>query len=126
MDGTGPVTLKLPLLGAVPFGVVTVIGPLPAPVGAVALICVADATVNVAAVPLKATAVAPVKPLPVIVTAVPAGPVVGLKLVIVGGVPVTVKLALLVAAPFGVATVIGPLVAPLGTVALIWLSEATV
>ena len=124
--GLAPPTLKLELLVAVPFGVVTVIGPLPAPVGTVALISVADATVNVAAVPLKATAVAPVKPVPVIVTAVPAGPVVGLKLVIAGGVPVRVKFVLLVAAPFGVTTVIGPLAAPAGTVALIWVLEATV
>jgi hypothetical protein len=46
--------------------------------------------------------------------------------VIVGGVPVRVKFVLLVAAPFGVTTVIGPLVAAAGTVALIWVLEATV
>jgi hypothetical protein len=55
------VTVKLPLLVAVPFGVVTVIEPLLAPAGTVVLICVgADGVV--AAVPLNATAVAPVKP----------------------------------------------------------------
>jgi hypothetical protein len=77
-------------------------------------------------VPLKATAVAPVKLVPVIVTAVPEVPVVGSKLVMDGSGPVTLKLPLLVAVPFGVLTVIGPVVAPVGTVALIWVSEATV
>jgi hypothetical protein len=75
---------------------------------------------------LKATAPAPLKPLPVIVTADPGGPLPGAKLVIVGGGAVTVKFALLVPVPLGVVTAIDPLVAPAGTVALIWLSEATV
>ena len=39
----------------------------------------------VALTPLNATAVAPVKFVPVIVTMVPSGPLVGVKLVIVGG-----------------------------------------
>jgi hypothetical protein len=60
------------LLLAVPEGVVTVMGPLVAPVGTVAVICVPELTVNDdAAVPLNATPVAPVKPVPVIVTDVP-------------------------------------------------------
>ena len=75
---------------------------------------------------MKATALAPVKLVPVTVIAVPAMPLVGVKLVIVGGGPVTLKLLLLVAVPFGVVTVIAPLLAPLGTVVLIWVSEATV
>ena len=37
----------------------------------------------------------------------------------------TVKLAALVPVPFGVVTEIGPLLAPAGTVAEIWLSELT-
>ena len=53
---------------------------------------------KVALVPLKATVVAPVRLVPVIVTAVPALPLVGLKLVIVGVGPVTVKLPPLPAA----------------------------
>jgi hypothetical protein len=77
-------------------------------------------------VPLKVTAVAPVKPVPVIVTAVPGGPLDGVNPVIVGGGPVTVKLLLLVAFPFGVVTVIAPLLAPVGTVVLIWVLELTV
>ena len=55
-----------------------------------------------------------------IVTAVPAPPLVGLKLVIVGVGPAIVKLVVLVAVPLGVVTVIGPLAAPAGTVVLIW------
>ena len=75
---------------------------------------------------MKATAVAPVKLVPVIVTAVPVAPLLGLKLVIVGGAPVTLKLLLLVAVPLGVVTLIGPVLAPAGTVALISVPEATV
>jgi len=58
---------------------------------------------------------------PVTVTAVPATPLAGLKLVIVGTpLPVvTVKLAALVAVPLGLVTEIAPLVAPVGTVARI-------
>ena len=60
-----------------PPGVVTVIGPLVAPLGTVAVTCVSETTVNVAAVPLNVTAVAPVRPEPPIVTLVPACPLVG-------------------------------------------------
>src|SRR6476469_4182382 len=94
-------------------------GPLAAVAGTVVLIWVVEATVKVALVPLKATAVAPVRLVPVIVTAVPAPPLVGLKMVIVGVGPGSVKLVLLV-------TVIGPVLAPAGTVVLIWVGEATV
>ena len=48
---------------------------------------VEDVTLTLAAVPLKLTAVVPVKPRPLIVTTVPTGPLVGAKLVIVGGAP---------------------------------------
>lgn len=57
----------------------TRIGPLVAPVGTVAVICVAESTVNCASVLLNLTEVAPVKPSPVIVTCVPTPPEVGLK-----------------------------------------------
>ena len=73
-------------------------------------------TVNAAVTPLKVTAVAPVKFVPLIVTLVPTGPLVGVKLVIVGGLN-TVKLLALVAVPPDVVTPIGPVVAPAGTVA---------
>jgi hypothetical protein len=67
-----------------PDGVVTLIAPLVAPAGTVAVICVSEFTANVAAVPLNMTAVAPVNPLPLIVTGVPTVPLEGLKLVIDG------------------------------------------
>src|SRR6185436_12500467 len=90
------VTVKLPLLVAVPPGVVTPIRPVVAPVGTVARICVLDWTLKPAEVPLKRTLVAPVKFVPVIVTLVPTGPLVGANEVIVGaggGVCVTGKVA---------------------------------
>jgi hypothetical protein len=80
---------------------------------------VAELTVNVVAlVPLNLTDVAPVRFVPVITTEVPTGPVVGEKLVIVGG-RATVKLLALVTVPLGVVTEISPVVAPAGTVAVI-------
>jgi hypothetical protein len=87
--------------------------------------------VYVAFVPPKATAVAPVRPLPLIVTAVPVGPLVGANPVIAGGggggglEAVTVKPALLLEPPLGLVTLIGPVVAPAGTVAPIELSDCT-
>jgi hypothetical protein len=60
-----------------------------------------------------------VKFVPVMFTGVPAAPTVGVKAVIVG-VPApdaTVNELLLVAVPLGAVTLIGPVVAPLGTVA---------
>ena len=75
---------------------------------------VSELTVKLAVVPLNATAVAPVKCVPLIVTVAPVAPLVGVKLVIVGGL-VTVKLLPLVPVPLDVVTLSGPLVAPLGT-----------
>jgi hypothetical protein len=116
------VTVKFVELVAVPLGVVTEIGPVVAPEGTVALIRVAFCTVKVAAeTPLKRTAVAPVKFVPLIRTEVPTGPLVGLNDVIVGApVVVTVKFVELVAVPSGLVTEIGPVVAPAGTVAVIF------
>ena len=74
---------------------------------------------------MKVTAVAPVKLVPLIVTVVPTAPLVGVKLVIVGG-GITVKVLLLVAVPPAVVTLTGPVVAPLGTVAEIEVSDVTV
>jgi len=74
---------------------------------------------------LKLTLLVVLRLVPVIVTALPTGPLVGLKPLIVGGL-ITVKLVLLVVLPPGVVTLIGPLVAPVGTVALIWLLLMTV
>src|SRR3954471_16763230 len=71
--------VKVPLL-AVPPGEVMVTGPVVAPLGTVAVICVSLSTENVTAlVPLKPTAVVPVKALPLMTTEVPIGPLVGLK-----------------------------------------------
>ena len=114
----GLTTVKALLLVAVPPGVVTLSGPVVAPAGTVAWIAVAEVTVKLALTVLKVTAVAPVKFVPLIVTLVPTGPLVGVKLVIVGGaLAITVKLFVLVAAPAGVVTLSGPVVAPAGTVA---------
>jgi len=114
-----PMTVKDPALVAVPPGVVTLIGPVTAPDGTVAVICVDEFTVkDVADTPPNFTEVAPVRFVPVMTTLVPTDALVGLKLVIVGE-PTTVKLLALVAVPPGVVTAIGPVVAPLGTVAVI-------
>jgi len=115
-------------LVAVPAGVVTAIGPVLAPSGTVAVIDVSVIEDGVAGVPLNVTVVAPVKCVPVIDTLVPTGPLVGVNDEIVGaagggGLGETVKDATLVPVPPAVVTAIGPLVAPLGTVALIDVSE---
>src|SRR5436309_6498353 len=104
------------------------IGPVVAPLGTVAVICVSEFTAKEAAAPLKATAVAPVKCEPLIVTPVPTGPLVGLNELIVGAgvATVTVKLLELLAVPPGVVTLIAPLVALDGSVAVICVSELTV
>src|SRR5439155_864053 len=102
------ITVKLLVLVAVPPGVVTLMRPLVAPLGTVAAIEVEEFTVKLTAlVPLNRTSVAPVKFVPLIVTLLPTRPLVGVKLVIVGGPAVTVKLLELVAVPPGVVTLIG-------------------
>src|SRR6266849_3320683 len=101
-------------------------GPVVTPEGEVALIWVAEPTLKVEAfTPLKVTAVAPEKLLPVIATTVPALPLVGTKLVIVGA-GITVKLAALWPVPLVVVTLMGPVVAPAGTEAVICDEEFTV
>ncbi len=121
-------TVKLLVLVTEPAGVVTLIGPVVAPAGTVAVILVDLTTLNVAAVPLKVTPVAPVKLVPVIVTVVPTGPKVGENEVIVGApaVDVTLKPWELQSLPPGVVTQIFPVVAPLGTVAVIFVEDFTV
>jgi hypothetical protein len=59
------------------------------------------------------------------VTLVPTGALVGVKLETVGGL-ITVKLPALLAVPAGLMTLIGPLVAPAGTVAVMVVAEPTV
>ena len=86
-----------------------------------------ETTVNVAGVPLNAGVgssvrlVAPVKLYPVMVTAVPSVPRVGEKPVILG---FTMRVAELAALPIALATVIGPVAAPTGTMALSCVSES--
>src|SRR5205814_8803987 len=121
----GLMTVKLAALLAVPSEVVTLIGPLVAPAGTVAVIAVAEPTVKLALVPLNSTALAPVKLVPLIVTLVPTGPLPGVKLVIVGE-WMSVEQGALLAVPPGVVTLIGPLVCPAGTVAVIAVAELTV
>jgi hypothetical protein len=111
------VTVKLDALVAVPSSVVTTMGPVIAPAGSVAVIVPELLTVNVAALPPNETAVAPVKFVPVIVTPVPTAPIAGAKEVMAG---VTVKRVVVTIAPLpGVVTVMGPVVAPAGTVVVI-------
>ena len=119
------VTVKSVALVAVPPGVVTVILPVVAPVGTVAVTDVAVLVVNVAVTPLNLTAVTPVRFVPVMVTLVPTLPLVGENDVIVGT-PATVKLvALFAVGATGVVTCSGPVVAPVGTVAVIDVPDTT-
>ena len=115
---------KLPLLVTVPFGLVTLIGPVVAPAGTPTLSEVAVATPIVAVInvepDVKLTvllAIVGLKFVPVIVTFAPTGPIVGVNPVMVGagGAVVTEKLAP-VAVPLGLETWIVPEFAPAGTV----------
>ncbi len=120
----GEVQVKVPILVAMPPGVVTVIVPV-APLPSVAVIEVVLLTVkDLAAVPPKATAVAPKKLLPVMVTTVPGVPLLGVNDVMIGA-EKKVKTPLLVAVPPGVVIMIAP-VAPLPTVAVTEVALATV
>ena len=120
----GVPTVNALVLETVPPSVEIVISPEVAPAGTVAVICVSLTTVNVAIIKgTNSTEIVPVNPLPRIVTDVPAGPVAGEKLAIAGGGPATAKPGGKVEAlPAGVVTVIGPDVAPAGTVAVICVS----
>ena len=71
-------------LVAVPAALVTVIGPLVAPLGTIAFSCVSLCTWKNAVSPLKLTEVVPSKPAPTRVTVVSTGPLGGVKLVSVG------------------------------------------
>jgi hypothetical protein len=99
--------------------VVTLILPVVAPFGTVAVICVPELTVKaVAAVPLNFTELAPKNPVPVTVTTVPTGPPVGEKDVIVGtGAAVSVKFVGLVTVPSAFVAWTGPVCVPWATVA---------
>jgi hypothetical protein len=128
----GEVTSKLLELVAVPPGVVTRIFPSVAPDGTVAVILVEEFTVNDAETLLNVTAEVvkplPLKLVPLMVTEVPTGPEDGEKEPIVGAGTevVTEKLDRLEPLPPDAVTLIGPDVAPEGTVAVILAEEFTV
>ena len=113
------VTVKFDVLVPVCPATVTEIEPVAAPVGTIAVILVEVDAVTTAVVPLNLTvlfvAVVPSKLVPVIVTLVPTGPLVGLKLAIVGGGDITVKSDVLVIVSPLIVMEIGPVVAPAGT-----------
>ena len=93
-EGVGVFTTKLLEEVAVPPPVVTEIGPVVAPLGTAATICVVELRVKLALVPLKRTAEGVIKLVPFIVMLSPTKPLVGVKLLIVGTVfdePVMVK-----------------------------------
>ena len=75
--------------------------------------------------PLMDTLVVPDKPIPLIVSVLPAAPLVGEK-ELMAGLAVTVKLVELLPVPCDVVTLIGPVVVPLSTLAVICVSEFTV
>ena len=114
----GPVlTVNVPELVATPPGVVIAIFPVAAPVGTVAVTCVAELTLKVvAATPPNVTLVACVSPVPLMTTWVPTGPLIGLKLEITG---ITLNFLLLTRIPEGVETVTDPVVPVTGTTAVI-------
>ena len=99
-----------------PPGVTTLIDPVIAPAGTVAVIWVSESTVKVACFPhSKTTSVAPARLSPVMTTVAPAEPLGGEKLEICG---VTRKILLLVSPPLDSVTVTRPVVAPAGTAAV--------
>lgn len=126
--GAGTTVKLLPLDAVDAPDTATVIRPVVAVAGTVAMICVAVADVTVAAMPLNETVsfvFVVLKFVPVIVTLVPVPPVGGLNPEIVGA-RVTVKVPLLVAVAAPTVTVSVPVVAPVGTVAMSCVVEAEV
>lgn len=115
--------MKSVSLSTLPAGLVTEILPVVAPDGTVALIEL-ETTVNEAETPLNLTLVALSRSVPEMVTWAPIVPEVGVKLLMVGGL-MTVKLLELEPEPLGVVTLIAPVVAPEGTVTVIWESVST-
>ena len=115
--------MKSVVLVPVPVGPVTAILPVEAPAGTVAVIWFGELTMKEAASPSKVTAVAPVNPVPVITTLEPGSPLAGENDVTLGA---AVKLVALVAVPAELVTWIRPVVALLGTVAVIRVEEFTV
>ena len=118
-------TVKLVALVATPPGVVTVMGPVSALPGTVIVIWVAESTVKGALRPLSLTEVVLPRFVPVMATLTPIAPLPGEKLLI-AGVKLTVKLFAVVTVPPAVVTAMGPVVAPVGTMAVIFTDVLTV
>jgi hypothetical protein len=122
-------TVKLEALVAVTPDVVTEIGPVDAPEGTSTVNEVEAAPVTVAAVPLNSTMLLDgvvLKLVPVIVTVAPTAPLVGEKLVMVGGASTSKLDALVTVTPLEV-TLISPSEANAGTVTtmVVALAEVT-
>ena len=105
---------------AVPPGVFSVTLPVTAPAPTVAVTCVSEFTVNVAFALPMVTLVVCLRLMPVIVTCVPTGPLLGLKLEMVG---MILNFCGVVRLPPGSNTVMTPVVAPATTVVVIKASE---
>ena len=107
------------MLVALPASLVTLMVPVVAASGTVAFTWVAlTGVIVVASVPPNDTPVVNPRFVPVIVTCVPALPEAGVKDVIVGALTIE-KVPALEPLPSGVVTLILPVVAPLGTIAVI-------
>ncbi len=100
------------------------IGPVPAPAGTTAVICVGPSMLKVACTPPKSTDVTPSRLVPVMTAVSPAEPLVGENPVNPGGAS-TVKLEADTAVPRVFVTEMGPVVAPAGTYAEIRWSLST-
>src|SRR5262245_54433175 len=119
----GGMTVKGRGESALPRVLVTVIGPVVAPNGTLVRSSVSLISSKPLSTPSNATASVPVKLLPRTKTESPSRPDSGIKAAIVGGAALsTVNGVGDLASPHGVATVINPVSAPVGTVALIWVS----
>ena len=122
----GPRTVKINPLLAVP-ATITITGPVPAPEGTVVEMLVELELVTVAGNPLKVTVLAPgveLKSAPIMVTGAPTGPSGGVRLNM-DGTFVTVKLAGLLGTFVTVAMTF-PVMAPVGTVAVMFVADQVV
>ena len=115
--------MNVATLVATPPGVVMVILLVIAAVGTVAVTRVAELTTKLAVTSPNVTFVVCVTPLPLMTTFVPTGPLVGLKLDMLG---MTLKILLLTRIPVGVVTLTAPVVPVVGTIAVMYVLEATV
>lgn len=106
------VTVKTDLLFPFPQAVTTVMRPVVAPGGTVAVILVYEFTVKALFTPLSWTLVALAKAVPAMVTTVPTDPLVRVNCLTFG---FTLKTESLVSEPVGVVTEMGPVSAPVGT-----------